>query len=234
MLHENGFLQESLANLELPKDSLQKRFIDQQRKYIVLEVNQINLNRRIIALETCEANLKKQLTQSELNYVEIDQVARQTISRLYLHSKETTGIANDLSEKYRESVPFKSFKALENKLEMYISKTKLLLERERNQINIRVENENYCLQAESLAEQVDILESQLLEYRLKAKKFDEIVLLAKETGDYMADAYWRPKYASLSVKSEVLENRAKIAEQKLKGENETEKMVIRRLYYLIE
>ena len=225
LVYEIKQLQESLSDLELPKESLQKRYIEQQRKLIVFEVNQMNLNRRIVALETCESNLKKELAIMRNNVQDIDQSARQTISRLYSYKKEASNLANDMGEKYLQSVPVKSYKAIENKLEMYISKTKLLMERERNQIDIHSENENYRLKAESLSDAVNVLESKLLEYQLKASKFDEIVSSAVEVGDYLADSYWRPRYASLVVKAEVLENRAKVAEQKLKGEDETEKMV---------
>ncbi len=215
----------SITNdLNLPNDSLKAKYVSNQRKLVVAEVSEMSLKRRTVTLEASERNLEKEKAELEKHLFELDQTARQTISRLYQFKNEAQIAATEFGQKYEESVPLGVYKVLENKLIMYVAKAKVLLERERDEIDIRSSNEHFRIKNAELEERLMELELHTHEIKAKAIEFDKMQLKT-EPGDYLADQYWRPKYASLGIKAEVLEKRAQMAEQRLKSESATEGVV---------
>ena len=223
--HEVSRLEEIVQKLELEPESLKMKYVESQRKLIVCEVNEKALIRRMTACESAEKSIFKEKQRLKDDISELDGTARQTISRLYRHKKEAESFANEMSEKWSESVSLKEHKLLQNKLAMYISKTKLLLERERDFIEVQTSNEAYRLEAHDLQNVVFQLELKVKEYEMKALKFEEFVKASKNSDDYVADKYWRPKFDSLSVKAEILQQRAEISEQKVHALQQLENSV---------
>lgn len=218
-------LNKVINDLNLDPESIQQRYVIQQRKLIVSEVDHMNLKRKLVSMESSQNYLRKFNAEMQDNMRDIDETARLTITRLYHFKKQATDFAEEIGDKYSDSISLQRYKIMENKLAMYISKTKLLLEREREQVDIYANNENFRLKAEILSEEKCRLEALVKEYQLKADAFDKLSSSVAETGDYLADAYWRPKYVSLEIKASILENRALVAEQKFKSESESEAVV---------
>jgi chromosome segregation ATPase len=205
-------LQEGLEVLKNDPDALKSLYIDLQRKFIVLESQAMGLARRHESMVTTEKFLNKENERLKQDLLELDMIARQTIARLVKRQKLSKEKIEQLIEANQDSISLTEYRILENKLRIYIEKTRLLTERERDRIGMATAYETEAFKIQELEQHIQKLEQNLVEYKQKAIAFDQYVQNVQNNGDYLADSYWRPKNASLQVHIEVLEKRVQMAE----------------------
>jgi chromosome segregation ATPase len=205
-------LQEGLEVLKNNPDALKSLYIDLQRKFIVLESQAMGLARRHESMVTTEKFLNKENDRLKQDLLELDMIARQTIARLSKREKSSKEKIEQLIESNHDSIPLTEYRILENKLRIYIEKTRLLTERERDRLSMSTAYETEASKIQELEQRVQELQTVMFQYQKKANAFDEYVNEVKSNGDYLADSYWRPKNASLQVQIDVLERRVQSAE----------------------
>ncbi|KAJ3272293.1 hypothetical protein HDV01_005832 [Terramyces sp. JEL0728] len=188
--------------------ALARKVVQWQRKAVVLEVNEKSTARKIASLSTTCQLLEKETKMYRENIDEIENVATQTISRMNQKQKELQATVTDLHERLAHSVPSAQHKALENTLNMYISKVQILSDKQQ----YLAENGSYP--AASTAEyqkhksDLESAQLQLLETNIKIAKYENFDKLPIET------AQLRKQNANLEAKAQLLEKRVAMADEK--------------------
>nr|KAJ3422939.1 hypothetical protein HK105_005441 [Polyrhizophydium stewartii] len=221
--HKARELESLVAHLENMAGDDARRFgVEAGRKLVVLQVNEKTLSRRYTALAEVEQLLRKENARLRDDITGIDRSARETILRLHRRKREDEARIESLESMLADSVPASQHALLSNRLEAQTAKTRLLLDRERDWIEHRADQESARNDVVRLKQNVESLTLQLEEARAKLRVFEG----AASEGDKQSD---RHTIASLQAQVQVLETRSKLADAKVKTLESLEAEMRRRL-----
>ncbi|TPX68705.1 hypothetical protein SpCBS45565_g02947 [Spizellomyces sp. 'palustris'] len=220
----------SAGSDELVKSSL----VDVQRKLMVLKINEKALTRRYLALQEVESGLRTENERLKNDLLLLDKASRQRIGYLAASKREAKSKVERLLSELSESVPRSEHIQLENRLNLYVAKTRQLLEKEQHWIGERIRCEEEVQRAQTLQNKMHIVELELTEAKEKASKMEDALLKAAQStqkglGDQQSLVGLQHKVATLEVKVQVLQNRAEIAERKCRAMTEAETETKKRL-----
>ncbi|KAI8905079.1 hypothetical protein EDD86DRAFT_212204 [Gorgonomyces haynaldii] len=212
---KNNRLEKLIQDLSLNPDQMRQELIQVERRLVVLEVNEQALMRRYQASLQVESLRNKENEQLRHSLQTLEHRARATIMKLNTFRNESKDMIRVLQDKLEQSVSQSEYVILENKLKMYISKTKVLIEKERDWIDQRVTHELEEIQKEDLQDKVH-------------RQAFEIERLKIENGE-LAKKADNPDLSHLKANVQVLETRAKMAEELQVQERETCKLLKKQL-----
>ncbi|KAI9202124.1 uncharacterized protein BJ171DRAFT_515759 [Polychytrium aggregatum] len=206
-------------SLSKDPESVRADLIEAQRKVSVLSVNEHNLKRRYSAMLEVESILRKESSSLKNEIFRLEKVSRETIMRLYQSKKELQAQAQHLEKELADSVRLSDFLQLQNTMELYKTKTKLLLDKERDWITDRDRRESDSRKVSHQREQIEQLKQKLAETAAKANSLDITVHQIKERSSAGKKelAELMHKIASLEVERDLLKSRAELAEGKCKA-----------------
>ncbi|KAJ3344968.1 hypothetical protein HDU83_004566 [Entophlyctis luteolus] len=207
----------------------QKALIDSQRAVTVLKVNEMNLKRKYMAATDVEQNVRKENMKLKSDLIAVDRVARETISRILQGKTDESHRVETLENLLRETVPKSDFKVLQNQLELYVSKTKVLLEREINWISERDHHETESKNLVLAKQRIEDLELELHEAIQNTKHIESALsdLSTIRGKEKLGDAH--QKIIKLEVAQDVLQKRADISENKCKALESNENQLKQRI-----
>lgn len=125
-----------------------------------------------------------------------------------------------------ESVSRTDYGFLENKLNMFISKTKLLLERERDWIEQKVSRDGELNIISSQSQQIYDLKLKLAELQSNSEKNQELLIQSAVPSN---ETKWKQHAAKLEVQIEILSLRAKMAEERVVTAHASESLIRKQL-----
>lgn len=149
----------------------------------------------------------------------LENSARIKISRLSQHRIESKELIFRLHAQLSDSVSLIEFNLLENKLNMHISKTKLLLERERDWIDQKVSRD---LHHQSHSDQLQKSYAQSLsleKYKAEAEKYKNLYN-SSDSSDSVK--HGNVELLNLQVQVEILSKRAIMAEERFLSAQKSE------------
>eukprot|EP00842_Homolaphlyctis_polyrhiza_P002585 jgi/Hompol1/3327/HPOL_003201-RA len=202
------------ATTEKSADDIQRATIEAHRKLVVMQVNERMLTRRYLALTDVEQLLRKEHRRVKEDMIGMDKAARETILRLHRQRNEALDKVQHLQQQLSESVPQSQHTLLSNRLKTQIAKTKLLLDRERDGVERRIDQEDARNEVTILRKQLEQLETKLEESSAKVgnRKLPRTLFESMEqVGDV---SHYRQAAASLEVQVCVLQKRTELAENK--------------------
>ncbi|KAK6098993.1 40S ribosomal protein S26 [Batrachochytrium dendrobatidis] len=218
-------LESLLATTEASSDEITRATIDAHRKLIVMQVNEGMLARRYTALSDVEAFLQKENARLKEDLIDMSKSARETILRLQFKKNSTEAVLEKLQHEFANSVPQNQHLLLYNRLQTHISKTRLLMDRER-------EWTEHCMSHE---DNRNIIEKQRKEIYKLTVQLDEATQLVNMHNELASknscqnpttDSY---AVSMLKVKLEVHERRSELAETRIKTLETLEAEMILRL-----
>ncbi|KAJ1345213.1 hypothetical protein BSLG_000727 [Batrachochytrium salamandrivorans] len=204
---------ESLLKMtENSSDEITRSTIDAHRKLVVMQVNESMLNRRYTALVEVETLLRKENTKLKVDMMDMSKSARETILRLQIKNSESDSMFEKLQRDYLETVPQNEYTMLYNRFQTQIQKTKLLMDREREWVEQRMNQENAENTVSTQLEEINQLKLRLDETERIVKMYKDQT--NKAIGqDCLND---QTTIASLNVQLEVHVKRTEFANSKVK------------------
>lgn len=160
-------LEETIESLNGGEDHVKNSLINSQRKLVVFEVNTSTLKRQIAATSANLKTVSKENLALTRDIEKLNQVAQQTISRLHIQNTELKKRVEYLSDKQDESISMADYRSLENKLKMFVVKNKIMMEKERDRIDLQVNTLSNEKQVEILKNTNDELKIKLFELEKK-------------------------------------------------------------------
>ncbi|KAJ3018475.1 UNVERIFIED_CONTAM: hypothetical protein HDU68_011137 [Siphonaria sp. JEL0065] len=211
----------------------QRSLVESQRSVAVLRVNEINLKRKYLAVADLEMNIRKENTKLKTDLMALDRVARETISRLQISKAEALRRVEALMASLEDSVPKSDFSLLQNKLDLYVSKTKLLLDREQTWIADREQRESDAGKLAVAEDRIKGLEIDLYEaQKLVSSHQESIKELEFIRNDIQAKARLseaHERLIKLEVAQDVAKKRSEMAENKCRSLEANEQQLKDRL-----
>jgi len=138
--------------------------------------------------------------------------------------------ANDLQNELADSVPFSDYMNLEHKLNLYIAKSKILMEREKSWIEFKDRREIEQFKEGESAKKVRELEIELQESKGLITKLEaDIKVLANVSEAASIAAVAKSRCSKLEVQVQVLSKRAESAENLSKSLKDNEEDLKKRL-----
>ncbi|KAJ3333648.1 hypothetical protein HDU76_005628 [Blyttiomyces sp. JEL0837] len=201
--------------------SLRKALVDSQRTVTILRVNEAALRRRYLAIADVEAICRKENGKLKMDLLQHDRVARETIGRLRRSKKELSLRCDGLQKSLADSVPICEYNAVRNNLNLFKAKTKLLLEREQEWINNKMQAETDSRDLISARKKIESLEEELAETKEFLKRAEDSIHELSRTKNHealkerLAEAMHN--VAKLEVSNEMLMRRAEITESKCRA-----------------
>ncbi|KNC97427.1 uncharacterized protein SPPG_09464 [Spizellomyces punctatus DAOM BR117] len=153
----------SAGSDELIKSSL----IEVQRKLMVLKINEKALTRRYLALQEVESGLRTENERLKNDLLLLDKASRQRIGYLAASKREAKSKVQRLLSELSESVPRSEHTQLENRLNLYVAKSRQLLEKEQHWIGERIRCEEDVQRAQTLQSKMHVVELELTEAKEK-------------------------------------------------------------------
>jgi hypothetical protein len=215
-----------LSTLNDGPESICQNLIDSQRRLVVLEVNEQALLRRYTASMQVEQVYQKEVARLKDEVQSLESSARTVIERLMRYKKEAKLTIAELHEQLSESVSRVEYGLLENKLNMYISKTKLLIERERDWIEQKIARDVERSTVNSQAEEIQKLTLNIAEYKSKAEKYEQLLKSVEVKSD---GNKWKQQAVNLEVQVEILTLRASMAEDRVISAQASESLIKKQL-----
>lgn len=200
-----------IASMNYDSESLQSKLVESERMLVVLEVNEHALLRRYAASHQVETQYRNETLRLKKDLSDLEKTAKTTISRLNRYRKESLERATIAEEKLAESVSLVEHKVLENKLCMYISKAKILQERERDSIERNQKHQVEVASVASMQEKIQELQIAMSEKELQLQKYKDIL---ESTHSNRDDFAHKQREAGLIVQTEVLEMKREMFEQR--------------------
>ncbi|KAJ3119912.1 hypothetical protein HK098_005020, partial [Nowakowskiella sp. JEL0407] len=225
---------ESLINkLNYGPDDIRRELVESRREAVVLRVNEVVLSRKYLAVAEREKNVNLELEKLKFDKIQTNKATAEKISLLEKLKNNAEHRLHSLSRELSHSVSSTEHSNLENKLNLYISKTRVLLQKEIDFIEKNEENEANLRNLKSLQVEVSDMQLKLKAERARADKMEESFLeftKYKELPD-IQDRLKSEMYrnANLSVQIKVLQDRAELAEQRLYNTENNENQLRSRL-----
>jgi chromosome segregation ATPase len=160
-------LEDTIESLNGSPDDVERALINSQRKLVVFEVNSATLKRQIAATSTNLKAVTKENISLTRDIENLNQVARQTICRLYSQHSELRNRVEYLSDMQDESISMTDYRSLENKLNLFVVKNKIMMERERDRIDLQVNSSSNERQVDLLINTNNKLELKVIELEKK-------------------------------------------------------------------
>ncbi|KAJ3218623.1 hypothetical protein HK099_004994 [Clydaea vesicula] len=213
-------LEHMVENLKAGPEEISRNYIVVHRNFIALKANEAVLIRRHKALTEVESHLRKHNSSLQADVLALDKSAKETIMRLIVKKKELEVKVEVLLRKLDESVPATLLAQADHKLEAYIAKTRLLLEREQEWICQKSHCEIEIKKARETNEENEKLQLQYFKAQETAVKMEDALgALSNQfssggpiSRNQVVEAY--QKIAKLEVELQVLKKRSELAEFK--------------------
>jgi hypothetical protein len=185
--------QNIIVTLERGMDEVQRGYINSQRAVITLKTNEFNLVRRHSAMLEVETHLRKENSTLKADLRDLDKTARETISRLLRAKNEALFKVDNLLKKLDgkpkqmqkvlfplplltsflvESVPASQVAQIDNRLQSFISKTRVLLQREQEWISQKALIDTEVKEIKRLKEENDKLTILYTQEKLQHEKME--------------------------------------------------------------
>ncbi|KAJ3022309.1 hypothetical protein HKX48_006496 [Thoreauomyces humboldtii] len=213
---QSASLQKTLKVLEGPPEDIKSQYISAQRTCTVMKVNEKALTRRYEALQEVEGALRRDHARTQSDFIALEKAAKERMTRLEVTKRAAQVKVDRLLNDLAETVPAVDHMQLENKLHLYIAKTKHLLEKEQHWLEEKGRIGSQAQEIKTLLAQLEQTKSSLREAREMTKRAEaDFLTLTEEKGpDAEARASDMNRISILEVQVGILLNRAQIAEQK--------------------
>ncbi|KAJ3239734.1 hypothetical protein HDU81_005450 [Chytriomyces hyalinus] len=211
----------------------QRSLVESQRAVAVLRVNEVTLKRKYLAAADAEQTTRKDNAKLKSDLMALDRVARETISRLNRSNAELCERIYNLTKVCEESIPKTDFNLLQNKSDLYIAKTKLLLEREQNWVSEREQRESDSRELVRANKTITNLEIALHEacqtVKIGEQSLQELEGIRNDIQGREQLAVLNAKVVKLEVAQDVMQKRAELAESKCASVEAHEQQLKQRL-----
>ncbi|KAI8621520.1 hypothetical protein BC830DRAFT_180184 [Chytriomyces sp. MP71] len=196
----------------------QRCLVESQRNVAVLRVNEITMKRKYMAVADAEVITRKENMKLKTDLMALDRVARETIGRLTRAKFELRDRVQVLTEICQGSVPKTDYNLLQNKLDLYVAKTKLLLDREQNWISERDKRESdskelVLAKKTILGLEINFFESQKIVTALE-KSLKDLSGLRNDIQSKEQLSVAHERIVKLEVAQDVMQKRVELAESK--------------------
>ncbi|KAJ3236898.1 hypothetical protein HDU78_004338 [Chytriomyces hyalinus] len=196
----------------------QRSLVESQRAVAVLRVNEVTLKRKYLAAADAEQTTRKDNAKLKSDLMALDRVARETISRLNRSNTELCERIYNLTKVCEDSIPKTDFNLLQNKSDLHIAKTKLLLEREQNWVSEREQREADSRELVRANKTITNLEIALHEasqtVKIGEQSLQELEGIRNDIQGREQIAVLNTKLVKLEVAQDVMQKRAELAESK--------------------
>ena len=146
-------------------DYIHKSLIEAQRNLVVLKVNEEILTRRYVVAQESEERMSKEIHRLNSDLINLDKVARSTILRLKKSKNEALSRTEKLEKELLESIPKTDYLRQEHKLKLFISKCKILMEREKAWIEFKNRREIDLFKEQEASKKLNQVEMELFEQK---------------------------------------------------------------------
>jgi hypothetical protein len=213
----------------------QRALIEAQRQLVVLKVNEETLTRRYVAAAEGEKQLQKEVHKLKSDIAHLDTIARSTIARLRKSKNENQERVSALQEELASSVPLNDFIRLEHKLNLYIAKNQILMEKQASVTEFK--NRHEALQAKEEEANRKAIQAALSEKecQIKLTNLENALNEIKRSADVKAlAAEAKLQSSKLQVEVDILKEKVLLAEKQvgdtLKNESDVSSSTQKEIY----
>ena len=194
----------------------QRALIEVQRQLVVLKVNEETLTRRYVAAAEGENQLQKEVHKLKSDIANLDTIARSTISRLGKSKKEIQEKVDVLQEELASSVPLSDFVRMEHKLNLYIAKNQILMEKQTSVTDFKNRQEALQVKEQEADRRAIQAELSQKECQINLSNIENAFNELKNSSDMKAlAADAKLQSAKLQVEVDILKEKVRLAEKQV-------------------